>query len=173
MTISERDRARKLLDHEDRINERNTLEVKKEAEESRIQLAIRKIKAQDREVAAEQARKQAAAEAEELAHELHDHAAKLQDHAEEFRFEVEGYAGLRARLMDANRRAGRDTSVRWGRTSTLLAPWFRSVFGGQNSLVDIPSEHAGQTRTPNQASRTLPERDPLAAAGTEPDDQTS
>ena len=171
MTISERDRARKLLDHEDRINERNTLEVKKEAEESRIQLAIRKIKAQDREVAAEQARKEAAAEAEELAAELHRQGEMLQDHAEEFRSEVEGYAGLRARLMDANRRAGMDVGGRWARTSSVLAPWFRSVFGGRNSLVEVPGEQAGQVRTPNQAPRALPERDALAAPRTDSDDQ--
>jgi len=166
-------RAARLIEAEDRTNEERAEREQAQANESRYRDALRKIKQQDRDAAAEQARKQAAAEADELAHELHDHAAKLQEFAEGLDSLIEGYADTRTRLIDANRRAGMDTSGRWGRTSTVLAPWFRSVFGGRNSLVDLPGEQAGQAGVPNRPSRTLAQRDPLAAPRTEPDDQTS
>ena len=166
-------RAARLIEREDRINEELAEREQAQANESRYRDALRKIKQQDRDAAAEQARKQAAAEADELAYELHDHAAKLQEFAEGLDSLIEGYADTRTRLMDANRRAGMDVGGRWSRTSTVLAPWFRSIFGGRNSLVEVPGEQAGQTRAPNQAPRTLPERDALAAPRTEPDDQAS
>jgi len=164
-------RALDLIEKEDRLDQQRGAEQRKQADESRIKDAIKRIKQQDRDAAAEQARRDAAAEADELAHELHDHAAKLQEFAEGLDSLIEGYADTRTRLMDANRRAGMDVGGRWARTSSVLAPWFRSVFGGRNSLVEVPGEQAGQVRTPNQAPRTLPERDALAAPRTDSDDQ--
>lgn len=163
----------RLIEKEDRISEERAEKERERTEESRIQSAIKWIKEQDREVAAEQQRKKAETEAERLAHELHGRAIVIQQYAEGFRQLIEGYADVRRQLLYQRRRAGYDTRGRWERTNSVLVPWFRSIFGGQNSLVDVPAEQVGQARVPNREVRTLAERDPLTAPRTNPDDQAS
>lgn len=155
--------------YERRLEElRQEAEREKEAErEQGIRSTIREIQHQRSEERKEQARREAAAEAKELAHALHDQGARLQEQAEELRQSIEDYANVRGRLIAARRTAGKDAGGRWAQTSSVLAPWFRSIFGGWGSLVEVPSEQAGQARVPHRASRSLTDRDPLSRERTE------
>lgn len=102
--------------------------------------------------------------------ELGERAADLQRDAEALAQRIDDYADLRARLEDAQRRSGRGAGG--SRASSLryvLPNWFRSIFGGHGSLVEMPSEMAGRARAVGHGPRTLADRDPLTSTRTNPD----
>ena len=64
---SERHRALKLIEREDRLNEQRAEREREQAEESRIQQAIERVRKDDAERERERARREAKARADELA----------------------------------------------------------------------------------------------------------
>jgi hypothetical protein len=163
-------RAAKLVEVEKEREAEQEARRREQAEASRLTDARKRIKQHDRDLAQERARKEAAAEAADLARELGERAVDLQRGAEALRGRIENYADLRARLEDAKRRSGRGGG---GSYSTSIKPvlggWFRSVFGGHDSLVEVQSEMAGRVLAVGNGPRTLAVRDPFASTRTNPD----
>ena len=163
-------RAAKLVEVEKEREAEKESRRREQEEASRLTDARKRIKQHDREIVQEQARKEAAAEATDLARELGERANELQENAVALYGRIENYADLRARLEDAQRRSGRGAD---GNYSTSIKPvlggWFRSVFGGHGSPVEVQSEMAGRVRAVGNGPRTLAERDPFASPGSRDD----
>lgn len=155
-------RAAKLVELELEREAEQEDRRREQEEATRLTDARERIRRHDREREREQARKQAASEASELSFELGEKADKLQADAEALRSSIQGYADLRARLEDAHSRSGRPVGSDYS-TSTrpVLSGWFRSMFGGHNSLVDVQGERVGSI---DLGFRSLADRDNLASA---------
>jgi hypothetical protein len=170
MTSSVNDRAQKLVELEKEREADAEARRREQQEASRLADARSRIKRNDQERERERARKAAKVEADALAVELGERAITLQREAEALHASIENYAELRGRLLDAERRAGRE--VGGGRTTSLryvLGGWFKSVFGGQRSLVELPSELSGRVQALTPEPRTLLQRDNLASTRTNTD----
>jgi len=159
-------RARTLLEQEDQLNEQREKRKAEQEQASRLTAARSRIKRHDAEIEAERRRKEAAAEADALSAELGERATTLQREAEALARSIEAYAELRARLQGAQRRSGRGaggsraSSIRY-----VLPNWFKSVFGGFGSLVEVQSEMSGRVQALTPEPRTLVERDVFASQG--------
>ncbi len=163
-------RARTLLEQEDQLNEQREKRKAEQEQASRLTAARSRIKQHDREIEQEQARKAAKVEADALAVELGERATTLQREAEALARSIEAYAELRARLQGAQRRSGRGAGDSRAASLRFILPnWFKSVFGGHNSLSGVESERAGRAQALTPEPRALVERDPLASARTNPD----
>jgi hypothetical protein len=156
MTSSERDRALRLIEREDRINEQRAEREREAAEGSRLRDAIRRVKKHDAEIAAEQARREAAQEADELAVRRAELEGRMEAEATALNRSISELEALDRRHRDALRRAGRNPGHS-NSLHTLLPRWFKHRFGGFNSPTGIPGSH------PSGKEHTLPERDPLAS----------
>lgn len=170
MTSSVNDRAQKLVELEKEREAEADARRKEQKEASRLTEARSRIKRHDAEIEAERRRKEAAAEADALSAELGERATTLQREAEALARSIEAYAELRARLQGAQRRSGRGAGDSRAASLRFILPnWFKSVFGGHNSLSGVESERAGRAQALSPEPRALVERDPLASARTNPD----
>ena len=170
MTSSVNDRAQKLVELEKEREAEADARRKEQKEASRLTEARSRIKRHDAEIEAERRRKEAAAEADALSAELGERATTLQREAEALARSIEAYAELRARLQGAQRRSGRGaggsraSSIRY-----VLPNWFKSVFGGFGSLVEVQSEMSGRVQALTPEPRTLADRDVFASTRTNTD----
>jgi len=159
-------RAAKLIEQEDQLNEQRAKRKAEQEQASRLTAARSRIKQHDREIEGEQTRKAAKVEADALAVELGERAITLQRQAETLQRDIEAYAELRGRLLDAERRAGREVGGGRGTSIRYVLPnWFKSVFGGFGSLVEVQSEMSGRVQALTPEPRTLVERDVFASQG--------
>lgn len=157
-------RAARLVELEKKREADAEARRREQQEASRLTDARSRIKQHDREHEREQTRKAAKVEADALSAELGERAITLQREAEALARSIEAYAELRARVQGAQRRSGRGaggsraSSIRY-----VLPNWFRSIFGGHNSLSGVESEMSGRVQALTPEPRALVERDPLAS----------
>ncbi len=154
MTSDVKDRALRLIEKEDRLNEQRAESQRERSEESRLQDAIRRVRRHDREIEAERRRKEAAAEADALARERHELEERLEAEVGTINRSLAELERLDARHRDALRRAGRQLA-QGQRLANVISKWWRARFGGWNALTGTPSPHW------NTQTGPLHELDPL------------
>ncbi len=155
MTNDIKDRALDLLEQEDRGTRQDAERRAEQEQEGRLQDAIARVKAQDREIEREQARRDAEAEAGEIARERYELEQRIEAEGAALNRSLAELESLDRRQRDALHRAGRSIGHDH-RLTDVITGWWRARFGGWNSITSTPSPHF------NAEDRPLPERDPMA-----------
>jgi hypothetical protein len=154
-------RALKLLEKEDRRNEKIAARRSQQEKEGRLQGAIKRIKENDQRQREAQSKREAEDRAAELSHRRYELAEELEAGVANIDRLLSEYQSVHGKQLAALRDAGRsvDGSFHGSTLTDLLTQWFRHRFGGWNSITGTPAPFHGLQDLP------LPERDDLASPG--------